>query len=273
MALRYIASVTSGLEWVAADEISTLPAFEQLRIAPGTVEFFVTEPTPELHTIRTINTLVVEQEQGQRHESLTSHDWLTEPAQIPLPVTAALSRLASQSPGAHIADPFCGRGILAIEIARTIPESTVYGSDLDAERLMHARENAERAGVKVTFEVADAVAPLWRTDSLDAVITSPPWRLQMHSGGAAADAFAPVWSEVRRGLKETGVLCIVAADYLQLAASVPGHLFKTHLIQQIQLPTGPMQIAVFSPSDIDPLRKKLRAWHNFAIEFGIVPRS
>lgn len=206
-------------------------------------------------------------------QPLLATGWRSAAGKLPPQVAAAVAYLAGGQIRPRVADPFCGRGTVAIEAARMLPGSHIFASDLDAMRLMSARENAISAGVTVTFEVADALAPLWRTDSLDAVITHAPWNAQVHLGGAVADAFAPIWSEVRRGLHSEGVLCFIADDYFELAESVPGHLLHQHVLQRIHIGPTTTQIAVFSPSDLDPFPERLRAWHRYAQETAVISRS
>lgn len=184
------------------------------------------------------------------------------------PMGAMLARLARCGRDSRVADPFCGDGTVAIELAQL--GADVLATDLDAYRLATARRNAERADTTIQFEIADAAAPLWRDASLDAVVTNPPWNVSVHAGGAAADSFAPVWAEVRRGLTETGILAVIVDADLHIARSVPGHLFHCHLVQKVRLAGRLAEVAVFSPSDVSPLPERLRAWRDHAIEIGLI---
>jgi SAM-dependent methyltransferase len=60
--------------------------------------------------------------------------------------------------GASVLDIGCGIGRSSLAIARTYPNVTVHGIDLDAASVAEARDNAERAGLadRVTFAVQDA---------------------------------------------------------------------------------------------------------------------
>lgn len=184
------------------------------------------------------------------------------------PMAAMLSRLAQVGAGVSVADPFCGDGTVAVEAAQL--GADVLATDLDAYRLAGARRNAQRAGVDVQFEIADAAAPLWRTGALDAVVTNPPWNVSVHAGGAAADSFAPVWAQVRRGLGSGGILAVVVDADLHIARSVPGHLFTCHLLQKVRLAGRLAEVAVFSPADLDPLPERLRAWRNHATDVDLI---
>jgi len=61
--------------------------------------------------------------------------------------------------GARVADVGCGHGASTIIMAQAYPHSSFYGFDYHAPSIEHARELADKAGVKnVTFEVASAKA-------------------------------------------------------------------------------------------------------------------
>jgi 2-polyprenyl-3-methyl-5-hydroxy-6-metoxy-1,4-benzoquinol methylase len=60
--------------------------------------------------------------------------------------------------GATIADLGCGVGWAAIAMAAQLPGARVIGWDSDPGSIAAARRNAEQAGVKVRFELANAAA-------------------------------------------------------------------------------------------------------------------
>ncbi len=75
----------------------------------------------------------------------------------------------------RIADVGTGSGCLAVTLARLIPESQVYATDLSAEALALAGENARCHGVagRITFLKGDLLQPL--PVLADLVVANPPY--------------------------------------------------------------------------------------------------
>lgn len=68
-------------------------------------------------------------------------------------------RLAQVAPGQRVLDCATGTGDLALEFKRAVgPAGEVIGTDFCAEMLAAAPEKARRAGLSVSFAVADALA-------------------------------------------------------------------------------------------------------------------
>lgn len=60
----------------------------------------------------------------------------------------------------RILDVGCGHGLFALYLAARAPERQVVGVDIDADKLLSARQAAERAGLPVRFaQSADGVLP------------------------------------------------------------------------------------------------------------------
>ncbi len=109
-----------------------------------------------------------------------------ERALIPRPETetlveAALERLKNRS-HPFVADLGTGTGCIAVSIAHTLPDATVYATDVQRDTLDLARENAIRHDVagRIHFipgDVDDWAAPLLRATSIkfDAVFSNPPY--------------------------------------------------------------------------------------------------
>jgi release factor glutamine methyltransferase len=68
-----------------------------------------------------------------------------------------------------------GSGALAIVLARAVPGATVLASDLSADALALARDNAERLTAAVTFVEGDLAAPLAGSGPLDLVVANLPY--------------------------------------------------------------------------------------------------
>jgi release factor glutamine methyltransferase len=103
-------------------------------------------------------------------------------ALIPRPETeqlweAAAAALREAGPGTPIVDIGTGCGALALALKRVFPAAPVYATDLSAEALDLARENATAAGLEVTFLQGDLFAPLPPSlrGRVDLVVANPPY--------------------------------------------------------------------------------------------------
>ncbi|HSI97751.1 MAG TPA: peptide chain release factor N(5)-glutamine methyltransferase, partial [Gaiellaceae bacterium] len=76
--------------------------------------------------------------------------------------------------GAHVLDVGTGSGAIALAIADEHPGANVTGIDASEEALAVARENAERAGLDVTFARGDLFAAL-PVGRWDLVVSNPPY--------------------------------------------------------------------------------------------------
>ncbi|MDR0376748.1 MAG: methyltransferase [Spirochaetaceae bacterium] len=102
------------------------------------------------------------------------------PGELPPPLAYLLCRLSGPKPGDVAADPFCGYGAIPAERLRRFPVSRFYASDRDGGAVEYARKKlAGDAGGRCIFRQADvySLPSLLPPESLDAIITDPPWGL------------------------------------------------------------------------------------------------
>ena len=99
-----------------------------------------------------------------------------ERALIPRPETELLAELAMQSlhSGMRVLDLCCGTGCIAVSLALACPGAQVTASDLSADALSLARENAQRLGAQVEFVHGDLFAPL-EGRTFDLLVSNPPY--------------------------------------------------------------------------------------------------
>lgn len=108
-------------------------------------------------------------------------DFLVRPGVlIPRPETehlveAALERLPMQ-PALNILDVGTGSGILAVTLAKRLPNAQITAVDLSTDALRIACENAARHGVedRIRFIESDLLAAL-PGESFDAIVSNPPY--------------------------------------------------------------------------------------------------
>lgn len=77
-------------------------------------------------------------------------------------------------PGMAVLDLCTGSGALAAAIRKLCPGAAVYASDISADALSLARENARRLGAEITFAQGDLFAPFPET-CFDLIVCNPPY--------------------------------------------------------------------------------------------------
>jgi release factor glutamine methyltransferase len=97
---------------------------------------------------------------------------------IPRPETEGLVDLVigAAGPGALVADIGTGSGAIAIALALESPVAGVIATDVSADALNVALENAQSSGAKerISFRKGDLLAPLL-DDVVDVVVSNPPY--------------------------------------------------------------------------------------------------
>ena len=93
---------------------------------------------------------------------------------IPRPETEELVEWAGETQG-DVLDAGTGSGCIAISIAHRNPLAHVTAWDISPEALKVAQQNAESNGVKVNFELHDMLKDLPEPQSLDLIVSNPPY--------------------------------------------------------------------------------------------------
>lgn len=138
----------------------------------------------------------------------------------------ALERLASRRSIAKVLDLGCGSGVLAIAAARLWPKASVSASDIDAQSIVVARENAavNRVEARIKYAVCAGVdAPLLRAGG--------PYDLVV--ANILAEPLTMLSKDVRRAVSPQGVLILsgllnheadmVAAHYRAQGFAIASH--------------------------------------------------
>lgn len=73
---------------------------------------------------------------------------------------SAIDRLTRRRRFRNVLDLGCGSGVLAIAVARALPDARLHATDLDAQSIVVAKDNMRRNGVggRITALVADGLA-------------------------------------------------------------------------------------------------------------------
>ncbi len=91
-------------------------------------------------------------------------------------VDAALERIDRCGGSCRVLDIGTGSGAIAVSIAHERPLCEVYATDTSEAALRTARQNAERAGVRISLHLADIASGLdFLENGLDVLVSNPPY--------------------------------------------------------------------------------------------------
>ena len=110
-------------------------------------------------------------------QSFMGFSFKTDPrALIPRNDTEALCEEALRhiAPGARVLDLCTGSGAVAVSIKKLCPGAEVTASDLSADALSLAKENAAALGAQVRFLQGDLFAPV-AEETFDCIVCNPPY--------------------------------------------------------------------------------------------------
>jgi tRNA (guanine6-N2)-methyltransferase len=191
------------------------------------------------------------------------------------PVAAALARLADPAPAGTVADPFCGDGTIGIETALSYPATRVLASDIDEVRLGHAETNAIRAGVSLTLCQADAARLPWPDQSLDAVITNPPWNIAVDARGLLRSSLDRFWRQLPRLLAPAGRLCLIADAQLDAPRQLQQRGYQLALATQVRLAGRVSHVLLCAPPEqgLPRIPAGLADWRRRALADGVITEA
>ena len=197
------------------------------------------------------------------------------PGTLHPPMAAALARLADPARAGTVADPFCGDGTIAIETALSYPAARVLASDIDEARLGHAERNAARAGISLTLRQADAGRLPWPDQSLDAVITNPPWNIAVDARGLLRSSLDRFWRQLPRLLAPDGRLCLISDAHLDAPTQLRKMGYQFALATQVRLAGRVSHLLLCSPhgQHPPPVPAGLVGWRRRALADGLITES
>jgi release factor glutamine methyltransferase len=100
-----------------------------------------------------------------------------------------LAKERFKSGALHIADVGTGSGILAVTLAKRLPQARVTAIDLSPKALAVAKRNAEKHGVadRITWIEGDVLAGVPASATFDLIISNPPYVLTSEMAKLPAD--------------------------------------------------------------------------------------
>lgn len=153
------------------------------------------------------------------------------PASLRPTMAAAMVRLADLKPKQVIVDPMCGAGTILAEVhaatrSRRLHDGsgwnlTVLGGDLDAHHVRAAESNVRKIG-PTRLSPWDARCLPLDDQSVDRVISNPPFGKQLSSPGEIGPLYQAVAVEMNRVLRSGGKAVLLVADVDALRQAVQG---------------------------------------------------
>lgn len=194
------------------------------------------------------------------------------PGTLHPPLAAAMVRMVGAG---HrlLHDPFCGDGTVAVEAASAGAASTVLASDIDRARVAGARDNADRAGMRVALAVADAGRAPVGPGSVDALVTNPPWDLAVRPEGSLARSWSPFWRASLEALAPDGVGCLVADDATDPLQVLEEQGLALGAQARVRLAGRLSRVVSFAPSGPPRLAAGLEAARARAAAQGLVDQE
>ncbi|MGL6096226.1 MAG: methyltransferase, partial [Fimbriiglobus sp.] len=139
-------------------------------------------------------------------------------------VAAAMVRLAGVAPGMTVLDPMCGAGTIAAETiemakARRYQTVEVLAGDIDKNAVFITKENLVGVGPAAVTRWDARELPL-APDTVDRIITNPPFGEQLASPDEIPPLYTDIAREYDRVLKPGGRAVFLVSDQDTLTAAV-----------------------------------------------------
>ena len=168
-------------------------------------------------------------------------------------VEAAIERLRGKK-SLRVADICTGSGAIALALAHYLPETSVAATDISADAVSIAKENAESLGLseRVEFREGDLLAPL-SGEPFDAIVSNPPYipsaeiaglprevraepKIALDGGADGLDFYRRLVRESAVLLKDSGFLAVECGDTQAGAIAemaVTGGFGRTEIIHDL----------------------------------------
>lgn len=191
------------------------------------------------------------------------------------PMAAVLARLLSVNPHETVLDPFCGDGTILIEIAEIALGADIRGSDLDPARIQNSVANAARANADISFSVMDAGRLDLDDQTVDALVSNPPWNLAVDATGLLKDGLGPFWEQAARVISPAGRMGIIVDAELGVSEELRRLGYQVSLVQRVRLAGRLSEIVLCAPPGRPRwhLPDRIAGWRREALAVGLVTDS
>lgn len=154
----------------------------------------------------------------------TAYDKLLDPGELHPELAYMMCWLTAPKYTDVVVDPFCGYGAIPVQRGKRFPFARLYAFDNDPKPLARAREKLPRKNPNIVVERRDALelGKLLPPESVDAVITDPPWGLFQDVGMALDEFYRRALGQIFTVLKPGGRLVLLTARGEELSAALQG---------------------------------------------------
>lgn len=140
-------------------------------------------------------------------------------------VAWAMLRLARLPRDGVLLDPFCGGGTVLLEAAACRPDLTLMGSDIRLLAVQGCQENLTANAATATLAHRDALCldEHHPAGSVDAVVTNPPFGLQLGKGLSFFPFYSELLEQLDHVLSADGRVVLLARQRGRFNAAVQRH--------------------------------------------------
>ncbi len=150
-----------------------------------------------------------------------AYDKLLPPGELRPELAYLLCCLSEPGPADTVLDPFCGYGGIPKERCKRFPYKKLYAFDLEEKPLSQARKAlAARRNVEIRRQDVLTLNEILPPESVDAVITDPPWGLYQGVGMELGEFYRAAFLQLERVLKSGGRLVVLTAAEEALRAAL-----------------------------------------------------
>lgn len=151
----------------------------------------------------------------------TAYDKLLAPGELHPELAYMLCWLTQPRHTDTALDPFCGSGSIPLQRCRRFPYTRIYAFDRDEKAVKRTRERLSGKSGTIVVENRDALS-LGRTlgaETVDAIITDPPWGLYRDVGMDLAEFYRRMLEQFCVVLRPGGRVTLLTAGKEELAAA------------------------------------------------------
>lgn len=150
-----------------------------------------------------------------------AYDKALPPGQLRPELSYLLCCLSEPGPADTVLDPFCGYGGIPKERCKRFPYEKLYAFDSDEKPLSQARkELAAKRNVEIKRQDVLTLSKALPPESVDAVITDPPWGLYQGVGMELREFYRAAFTQLETVLKPGGRLVVLTAAEEALRAAL-----------------------------------------------------